>query len=250
MVSNTLGYLAIGISWRANFVFMVFYTLFALSAIFYGFKETSLQHHKDKIRPLYIKNTYLVLLKNRVFMGMTSATFLSYGAVFAWQTTGPILLIRNLNLSPVAFGWINFFAGAFAFATGGRLNGKLVARLGMPFMLRTGWGIMIVSAFLMLAGKVFLSTHVFAIVIPLILFYFGSTFIFPNAFATAFTPFGHIAGFTAALYGFMQICGAAVLAALMSTLPHNNAMPLSIVMLCASLLSWLIYEVFVVPQLQ
>lgn len=244
------GYLQHYFNWQANFVFMTFYTLAALLAICYGFKETSLQHHKDKIQPRYIKNTYFTLLKSRIFMGMTSATFLTSGAIFAWVTTGPILLIHNLKISPVAFGWINFLAAAISYTTAGRLNGRLVTRFGMPVMLRIGWSIMLASAFLMLTGELITGANIYMIVIPLIIFYFGSTFIWPNAFATAFTPFGHIAGFAAALYGFMQICGAGVLAALMTYLPHHNAIPLATVMLCASALAWLIYEIAVVPQLK
>jgi hypothetical protein len=80
------------------------------------------------------------------------------------------------------------------------------------------------------------------LVVPVILFYFGSTFIWPNAFATAFTPFGKIAGYAGALYGSMQLGGAAALGGLMSYLPNETPFSLGSLMLVASICSWLIYE--------
>lgn len=69
--------------------------------------------------------------------------------------------------------------------------------------------------------------------------------IWPNAYATAFTPFGKIAGYAGALYGFMQVGGGAVIGGIISHLPAANQIPLALVMLIASLLAWLVYEVVV-----
>ena len=148
-------------------------------------------------------------------MGMTLCTFLSYGAFFAWFVSGPVLLIKELRVSPVAFGW----------------------------------SVMILASILMLAGRFFFDLTVTVVVFPVILFYFGSTFIWPNAFATAFTSFGYIAGYAGALYGFMQISGGASLGGLMSYLPDSTQLPLALVMLGASLCSWAIYECVVKKKL-
>ena len=171
-------------------------------------------------------------------MGITLCTFLSYGAFFAWITAGPVLLIHVVGISPVEFGLITFIGGGLAYGLAGWLNGKFVTRFGISNMLRFGWSIMIFSGILMLAGKWLIGINVWVIVIPVILFYFGSTFIWPNAFAMAFTPFGKIAGYAGALYGFMQIGGGAVISALIANLPDTNQIPLALVMLIASLLAW------------
>lgn len=228
--------------WRANFVFMTVYSILAILAIVFGFKETSLHHHPERLKWLYIVRTFNSLLISKLFMGVTLATFLSYGALFCWFTVGPILLIKNLGLTPVEFGWISALGGGGAYALAGLINGKLVTRLGIPFMMRLGFSIMIFSGIILVLCYFLFGMNVWSIAVPGILFYFGSTFIWPNAFATAFTPFGKIAGYAGALYGFMQICGGAVISWLISFLPGTNQIPLGITFIVCSFTSWVIYE--------
>ena len=82
---------------------------------------------------------------------------------------------------------------------------------------------------------------------PIALFYFGGIFIWTNVFANAFQPFGKIAGYTGAMYGFMQLGGGAVSGALVSHLPDHDQVSLALLMLCAPVLSWVIFEVIVKP---
>ncbi len=175
-------------------------------------------------------------------MGISICTFLSYGAFFSWFVSGPVLLIDKLGISSIAFGLITFLGGGIAYTLSGWLNGKFVKRFGIPNMLRFGWAWMILSGLLMLLGYYIYGMNVWAIVVPVIIFYFGSTFIWPNAFAVAFTPFGKIAGYAGGLYSFMQLGGGALLGSLISYLPSNNQMPLALVMTICSIASWMIYE--------
>ena len=121
-------------------------------------------------------------------------------------------------------------------------NGRLVSHLGMAAMLRFGWSIMSLSGIFMVLGYVIFGMNVWVIMLPIVWFYFGATFIWPNAFAIAFTPFGAIAGYAGALYGFMQICGAAVFAGMISYLPDHNQVPLAIVMIVIPVIAWIIFE--------
>jgi Bcr/CflA subfamily drug resistance transporter len=236
------GYLQDFFGWRASFVFMSAYTVFALLTIIFGFKETSVHHHTDKLKLNYVIKIFRELLTSKTFIGMTFCTFLTYGAFFAWLTSGPVLLIKQIGIAPATFGLITFFGGGVAYALAGVINGKVVKRFGMPNMMRFGWSIMILSGILMLAGKFFIGLNVWVIVIPMVLLYFGSTFIWPNAFATAFTPFGHIAGYAGALYGFMQISGGAVMSTLVTYLPDNNQVPLAMIILFCSMIAWSVRE--------
>ncbi len=239
------GYLQHYFGWRANFIFMATYALIALAVLQYGFQETNQHHHRDKLAWKFICTTFKTLLSSRIFMLMTICTFLTYGAFFAWFTTGSVLLIHLAGLSPVEFGWFSLFGGGAAYAAAGILNGKFVKKFGAKKMLRFGWLTMILSGILLLLGYFLFKVNAWAIMVPIILFYFGSTFIWPNAFAIAFTPFGKIAGYAGALYGFMQISGAAVLGGLSAYLPHNNQIPLALVIIISSLLAWRIYEIFI-----
>lgn len=109
-------------------------------------------------------------------------------------------------------------------------------------MLRIGFVIMLIAGTLMLACKFMYGINTLAIVLPMILFYFGITFIWPSAFAGAFGPFGKMAGYAGAMYGFMQISGAAVIGSIVSYLPHQNQVPLAIVFISMAILAWLVFE--------
>ena len=236
------GYFQHYFGWRASFIFMLFYTLVALIAIKWSLTETNVHRHRDRLKLKYISSTFLTLLKSPLFMGMTLSTFLTYGAFFSWFVAGPVLLIKLVGISPIKFGWLTLIFGGAAYASAGFLNGKFVIRFGMSTMMRFGWSICIFSGILMLVTKFLWGINVWNIMIPVTLFYFGSTFIWPNAFSTAFTPFGKIADYAGALYGSMQIGGAAVLGSLVSFLPDTNQVPLSLIFIFAPALAWVIYE--------
>ncbi len=235
------GYFQEYFGWRANFVFMSLYSILAVLAVIFWFKETSIHHHPERLQASYIARTFHSLLTSRIFMGVTCAIFLSYGALFCWFTLGPVLLIQKAGLTPVEFGWLTALGGGSAYALAGILNGKLVTRLGIPFMMRLGFFIMICSGVILVLAYNIFGMNVWTIAIPGILFYFGSTFIWPNAFATAFTPFGKIAGYAGALYGFMQISGGAVISWMVSFLPSSQII-LGITFILCSSFSWMVYE--------
>lgn len=230
--------------WRASFIFMSFYVGICLVSFILCFRETNQSHHKEKIKPSFIARTYLELFTNRLFIGTSLCTFLSYGGFFTWFTAGPALLIEEVGITPTDFGLITFLGGGCAYGLSGWLNGKFVLHYGMTALLRFGWAIMIISGIFMLMGYFLLGINAWAIIGPIILFYFGSTFIWPNTFATAFMHVGKAAGYAGALYGFMQISGAAVLSWIISFLP-NSPISLALVILGTATLSWIIYELIV-----
>lgn len=236
------GYFQHYIGWRASFGFLIFYSLMALLLIVYVFKETSQHHHPERLKSPFILQSFKELLGSSIFMGYTLSVFFCYGAFFSWFAVGPVLLIKHIGLSPVTFGWISFVIGACAMALAGAINGKVVKRLGGKFMLRFGWTTMFASGCLLLIGQAFFGVNLYAIIGPVFLFYFGVTFIWPNAFAAAFTPFGHIAGYAGSLYSFMQLGGGALIGSITTRLPANSPLPMAVIFMVSPILAWLSYE--------
>lgn len=152
-------------------------------------------------------------------------------------------MIEQIGMGPTAFGWLTFFGCGIPYVLAGYSNGKLVKHYGTVFMMRFGWGIAAFAGLLMLLGYFIAEVNIWVIMLPLALFNFGLTFIWPNAFAEAFTPFGHIAGYAGALYGFMQICGGAALSGLISYLPEKTQLGYAIMLIFCSLTAWLVFEI-------
>ena len=94
----------------------------------------------------------------------------------------------------------------------------------------------------MLSLSLTVGMKAWAIVVPALIFTFGAAFIFLNAFAKAFTPFGSIAGYAGALYGGTQQIGGGILGAIVSHTPDTSALPLSIIFIAIPLLVATLYE--------
>jgi DHA1 family bicyclomycin/chloramphenicol resistance-like MFS transporter/DHA1 family 2-module integral membrane pump EmrD-like MFS transporter len=248
-IAPTLGgYLQETFGWRSVFQFLILYSLIALILVCFLYGETNKHRHPERLSLIFYKKAFYELLSSRVFMGCALCTFLCFGATFSWFTIGPILLIDKIGLSPVEFGWICSLGGGIAMALGGYVNGKLVVSLGSHTMLRLGLSLMILGGVIMMILYYIAPMKVLSIVVPFILFTFGVTFIWPNVFAKAFTPFGHIAGYAGALYSFFQIGGGAVMGSLAAFLPDENQIPLAGLFIFCPVLAWIILEHGVHPR--
>lgn len=237
------GYLQCTFGWNSSFAFMMIYALLALMLFATAFDETLDPKHRKQLTLKNITTTYYTLLKSPDFLTGSLCMFLSYGAFFAWFTVGPILMIQKAGISPITFGWFTFLGCGTAYALAGWLNAQWVKKLGVGGMLKLGWSLMFLSSLLLYGGQAIFGVTSLAIGAPIILFYFGSTFIWPNTYAMAFTPFGSIAGYVGALYGFMQLAGAGCVGYMVSYLPTTDQRPLSLVIGGSALLAWILYSI-------
>lgn len=232
------GYLQEGFSWRASFMFMNFYTLLTLSVVFLLYKETSTHHHVDHLRFSFICKAYTALVTSRQFVIYSLCAFLVYGAFFSWFTVGPVLIIYRLGISPVTFGWFSLLGGGIAMALAGYINGRLVSRYGSTKMLKIGLLIIGLSGIILICSYMIIGLSLLGVFLPVILLLFGTTFIWPNSFAGAMMPFGHIAGYAGSFYSFMQLTGAAAIGMLVSYLPSNTPLPLATLTIAAATIVW------------
>ncbi len=238
------------ISWRCSFLFMLLYGLMCLMVLKFAYQEERVSSPKASLKLSVVLQTYGRLLKSRLFMGITCCTFLTYGAVFAWVVVAPALLMHELNVSAVRFGWIMAFMGAVAYGLAAFCNGVYVKRLGMPSLMRLGWGLAACSACLLLLTHFFWGLSVVGLMVPIFIFYFATTLIWSNAFSTAFTPFGDIAGYAGSLYGFMQLIGGAIMGALVTHVSKPSQLTLAAIILIAAVLAFGLYQFVVFPVLK
>jgi len=241
------GYLQQSFGWRSSFLFLELYALLALIIVAIKFNETSQHHHISRLKFSFIASAYLELLRNRVFMGYCLAAFLTFGAFFSWFVIGPVLIIEILQYSPKAFGALSFLSLCTAMSIGSNINARLVQRFGLDTMLNTGWLLIFLGGVIMALGYLVFGMTAVAIFVPVILVYFGSTFIFANTFAGAFANIGTIAGSAGGLYGSIQIAGGAVIGGLIAYLPEANQLPLAFIYIVSSALAWIAYTLIVKP---
>ncbi|MFO0318923.1 MAG: MFS transporter, partial [Neisseriaceae bacterium] len=223
--------------WQATFIFMLIYSIATLICVLIWLKETHNNYHIEKLKPTFIKSTFWTIIKSRNFLSVSFISFFTYGTILAWLTTGPVLLIKYAHITPSSFGWFNFLGCGIAYGVAGRINGTLVKKYGVSKVLIFGLINVLISGILLMASQIILGITFWGIAIPIIILYFGSSFIWPNAFSMAFSPFGHIAGYASAVYSFIQICGGAIIGSMIALLPNHTSTPLAIVIIIAACLA-------------
>lgn len=228
--------------WQSTFIFMLIYSSITLICVFFWLKETHASNHISKLKTTYITNAFCTILKSGSFLRVTLITFLIYGTIFAWLTTGPVLLIKHVHILPSTFGWFNFLGCGIAYGLAGRINGKLVHKYGVDRIMQFGLVTVLISGMLLTITQLIFGITFWGTAIPVIFLYFGSSFIWPNAFSIAFSPFGNIAGYASAVYSLIQLSGGAIIGSLVTSLPSHTATPLGVVIIVAAAIAMVIQQ--------
>lgn len=224
-------------TWRACFTFLFFYAVTCLLGAIFMYKET---HKEIDLTVMHIRHSFKNigrLLAHPIFMVYTFCVMLAFGGILAWLTTLPFLLQNVVGLTPIQFGTVSAIAGLFFFV-GGLINALIVEQVGLYKMLLIGLIIMFIGSFAMLLFGLGGKINTMVIMIPVVIYIIGSSFVFSNAYAGAMHPFSKIAGTAGAVYGFLQILGGAISSSLMSWMHSYNQTPLAIVLLLSSLFAF------------
>lgn len=235
------GYFEQYLGWRSSFVFLFFWTLMVTGVIAFLFQETGKHHGRHRLNCKFIFSTYAELLSSRVFMGMSLCVFASFGGLSVWITAGPVVLIHGARISPVLFGYLMILTG-LSMGLGGFTNGKLVRTWGISKLMTLGWVLMSSAGLLILLAHAVFGNTVLGVIVPAMFLAFGGSFIFSNAVATAFTPFGHIAGYAGSLYACIQLLGGVISSALVSHLNTNSPVPMALMFMASGILSWMAFR--------
>lgn len=170
-------------------------------------------------------SAYGMLLRDRHFLGLTFIGAFSMSGFFVYLANSSFVLIEHYGLTPTQYS-LCFSANAAAFIGVAQFTGRLVARLGLPQVVRlgvAGFGVMAgvlwlcfaagFSALPMLLGLVFVSFGFLGLVVP-------------TTSVLALETHGQIAGTASALLGTLQMVTGAVVMAGLSLFVDGTATPM------------------------
>ena len=200
------GYLEEFWGWRSAFAVLFFYTLLILIVVAISFPETNKNKNIDNIRLKGVILNIRTLMKNRLFMCYSFLVMFGYAVGIAWLTSGAIIIQKQLNYSPVAFGWFALLGGC-SYCIGAIINSVLVMRVKTKKLILIGSSLILVSGLFFIACLMFPVINIFIVMIPIIISYFGASFIFPCSYSGAMNPFPTMAGSASAVLSSMQILG-------------------------------------------
>ncbi|MCK4869555.1 MAG: multidrug effflux MFS transporter [Gammaproteobacteria bacterium] len=230
------GYIQHYFGWRACFLILSVFTIVALLAAIFLLPETNLYRNKSYLKPKVLIASLTKVFTDCKFISYALLLLLSYAALLAWLTSGPVILQKVIGLTPVMFGWIAGLVGVCYFC-GAFINSRWVSKVGIHKMLMLGSCItFLVGLFMLISGALhYLNAEV--IVIPVMLAIFGLSLIVPNSYAAGLSPFPKTAGVAVAMLGTIQVIGGFVASTLIAILPDKSQLPLGCVFFLTALLS-------------
>ena len=243
MIAPTLGawVLAAG-GWRAIYGTLAGAGLVLFALVAFGFTESARLRGGPSLAPRVLWSNYRQVLGNKVSLGYILINAFTFGALFAYVSGSPLVMLELLHVSPRVYGLL-FATTASGITAGAFLSGRLNARGVAPSRLLTGGLVLAATASVLLlviaaSGMARVST----LLPPLVLCTFSAGLIGPNAAHGAMDPLPEIAGAAAAVLSFLQmVCGSVSGMLVASLYDGRTALSMTGMMLVFSLAALSVY---------
>lgn len=223
------GYLDELYGWQASFWFSAAFGAVALAVVWLDLRETNL-YRSSSLGAQF--RSYPELINSQRFWGYTLTAMLTSGVFFAFLGGGPFVATEMLSLTPSQYG---FYFGiiSIGYMLGNFIAARHSIRVGMNAMMV--YGNIIMCAGLVLCVALFWAGywHPLSLFGSAVFIGIGNGMTLPNANAGIVSVRPHLAGSASGLGGAMTMSGAAIFAALASSLltAETGPYPLLFVML-------------------
>ena len=258
------GYIVKYLSWRAGFWFMAMLAVILLAICFFTLEETNkhfiakqkentnnIKKNRFNINKLFVEvmSSYGSVISNRVFMGNMLCSMLNYATIIAYEVSLPFLMQDKLKLAPVEFGWVATIP-ALGFLLGSMLSGKVSKLFSANNITLLAFCFTTLAALGFLIPAIDNHMSVLSLIIPMVVYMFGSGFIFASTTSEALMPFAKNAGIAAATLGLFHNVGVAISSSYISSyLTLDNQLSLALVFLALNLLMIVVFLLLVKPKL-
>ncbi|MGH6762277.1 MAG: multidrug effflux MFS transporter [Phyllobacterium sp.] len=228
--------------WHAIFLVMVAMGLGVVATTLFAMQET-VKRDLSRIRPRALAGNYRRLLTSPYFMLSAITIAGTTGALYAWATMLPFIMMNRIGFSASQFGLAmllqsgSYFFGSLAYR-------RVMRKFSGRYLVRIGLIMIALATFLIFLLPRLQEPTLLNIMGPVGLYAVGIAFIMPSMTTAAMAPFPHFAGASSAMLGFMQMGGGLVGSAA-ATLMANPLMAFATiipVMGTVSLVSWLLWN--------
>ncbi|MDX1491895.1 MAG: multidrug effflux MFS transporter [Pseudohongiellaceae bacterium] len=238
MLSPALGgELMVRYDWHSVFYLVAIISALLLGCLIYALPETL-------AKPVRFSGvgqmlgTYGKLMAIPVFRGYAfSVAFISV-VFFSFISAAPEIMVSVLERPATEYGYY-FIIIPFGFMSGNYVTRHFGLKAGIHKMINIGAKISIFGIVLALGLQLAGIHHPAALFLPVALAVFGNGISLPNAQAGAINTAPEMAGSASGLTGFMQMSFAAIAAQTVALIFNGTVYPMLLLMLGASLLSYL-----------
>ena len=219
------GALLIAAGWRGVLWLYLAMCAFLLAACAKSLRETAPEPRTAVGLGTLLRRFGEILSEPR-FLAPYGAQLLSQLGIFAFVSNSAFTLVRGLGVPAGAYSAM-FATVMLGQIAGAWLSSRLVERLGLVRLLRAGTSIValggVAGAALAWAGV----AHWLAVVLPFMVYMFGTALILPNATAAALSPFPRSAGAASSLMGASQFAAGALVSTALGFAFDGSARPMA-----------------------
>lgn len=212
--------------WPAVFWVLAAIALALLAAVGLGLRETA-PAERPSIAPARIAASYAVLLGDARFRASLATMLLAQMGIIAFVSSSALAMVQALLLTPTQFS-VLFAAVMLGQITGGITGSRLVVQHGIGRMVRLGAALALAGGLLLAALALAGMPHWSAVVLPMVLYLFGCSFMIPNATAAALSPFPTMAGAASSLLGALPFGLGAAVSALLAAVFDGTTRPMAL----------------------
>lgn len=233
------------VPWQGVFVVLSIMGLVMFFVVFFGLPETLRNERRSAGG---IKNTFITfrnLIKDRGFFGYALAQGLVFAAMFAYISGSPFVVQNIYGGSPQIFSLI-FAINGIGIMIASQTTGRLAGRVHESKLFVIGLGLSLIGGIVLLA-LLYLHAGLFLILVPLFFVVSSVGVVSTSGFSLAMQNQGKNAGSASALLGVLSLAMGALAAPLVGMGGEQTAIPMGIVILCASGGAVLSY-IYLVPR--
>jgi DHA1 family bicyclomycin/chloramphenicol resistance-like MFS transporter len=203
------GHLTVWFGWRANFTFLLAFSLAVLAATLVVLGETNRNRDPGATSvPQFFRNAG-VIWRNRTFVGYTLCVTFSYCGVFTFLSASSFVFQDAFGVAPEEFGWW-FMLAVSGNVLGAGMCSRLTQRFALAELQLAAGLLSALGGAAILALSLAGIAHPLAVMGPMFVFLMGHGITLPVALAAAIGPFPKVAGTASGLLGLTQLLTASI----------------------------------------
>jgi len=216
--------------WRGAFLFLGVFGVVLFLAAYFGAPETRPGGRRVPRRLGSGLAGFGRLLRDRQLVGYALASGLGFATMFAYISGSSFVIQDIYGGSPQLFSMV-FATNALGLVALGQVNGRMVGRIRLRVLFRTGLITNCLASLALVVGVVAGLRGMAPVLVPFFFVVASQGLIMPNGMALVMQSHPEAAGTASALVGFTQFLLGAIVAPLVGVGGSQTALPLAIVML-------------------
>src|SRR5580704_4564076 len=240
IIAPTLGgYVTAAFKWQFIFVILILINIIILAAIYFILPESRAPDPNFSLKPKPIIENFLRVLKEPQFYTYALTGSVASAGLYAYIAGSPYVFMELFKVSERQYGWI-FAMIAMGLIGASQLNSLLLRRYKSEQIVRVALFCQTLTGAMLFIGAATGRTELFSTIFLIFIFLSCQGFTFPNTSALSLAPFTSIAGSASALLGAIQMCLGSLATVIVSILSNHTALPMTGVMACCALSSFII----------